>query len=111
MANGYSFESTEREISNEYQHNRVLMIFKRVVSGSIFFDSDLWNILHFMAIETYIPLTAQQQQQQQCNILCCKETIQFWGSSPHETIQQDKVSQIIENLRYFLGIPFPLAFL
>ena len=54
MANGYSFESTERELSNEYQHNRVLMVFKRIVSGGIFFDSDFLNILHFMAIETYI---------------------------------------------------------
>ena len=30
MANGYSFESTERELSNEYQHDRVSMVFKRI---------------------------------------------------------------------------------
>ena len=28
LANGYSSESTQRELSNEYQHDRVLMIFK-----------------------------------------------------------------------------------
>ena len=27
MANGYSSESTQRELSNEYQYDRVLMIF------------------------------------------------------------------------------------
>ena len=30
MANGYSFENTQRELSNEYQHARVSMIFKRI---------------------------------------------------------------------------------
>ena len=29
LANGYSSESTQRELSNEYQHDRVSMIFKR----------------------------------------------------------------------------------
>ena len=28
LANGYSSESTQRELSNEYQYDRVLMIFK-----------------------------------------------------------------------------------
>ena len=28
MANGYSSESTQRELTNEYQHDRVYMIFK-----------------------------------------------------------------------------------
>ena len=28
LANGYSFESTQRELSNEYQHDRVWMVFK-----------------------------------------------------------------------------------
>ena len=27
MANGYSYESTRRELLNEYQHDRVLMVF------------------------------------------------------------------------------------
>ena len=30
MANGYSYESTQRELSNEYQHDRVQMIFKNL---------------------------------------------------------------------------------
>ena len=30
LANGYSSESTTRELSNEYQHDRVVMIFKDV---------------------------------------------------------------------------------
>ena len=30
LANGYSFESTQRELSNEYQHDRVLMVFKKI---------------------------------------------------------------------------------
>ena len=28
MANGYSSESTQRELSNEYQHDRFYMVFK-----------------------------------------------------------------------------------
>ena len=28
LANGYSSESTQRELSNEYQHDRVRMVFK-----------------------------------------------------------------------------------
>ena len=28
MPNGYSVESTRRELSNEYQHDRVSMVFK-----------------------------------------------------------------------------------
>ena len=28
LANGYSSESTQRELSNEYQHDRVSMVFK-----------------------------------------------------------------------------------
>ena len=28
LANGYSFESTGRELSNGYQHDRVLKVFK-----------------------------------------------------------------------------------
>ena len=28
LANGYSSESTQRELSNEYQHDRVSMFFK-----------------------------------------------------------------------------------
>ena len=30
LANGYSSESTQRELSNEYQHDRVWMIFKKL---------------------------------------------------------------------------------
>ena len=29
LANGYSYESTQRELSNEYRHDRVKMIFKK----------------------------------------------------------------------------------
>ena len=29
LANGYSSKSTQRELSNEYQHNRVKMVFKK----------------------------------------------------------------------------------
>ena len=28
LAHGYSFESTQQELSNEYQHDRVSMVFK-----------------------------------------------------------------------------------
>ena len=28
LANGYLFESTQRELSNEYRHDRVYMVFK-----------------------------------------------------------------------------------
>ena len=30
LANGYSSESTQRELSNEYQHDRVYMVFKNI---------------------------------------------------------------------------------
>ena len=30
LANGYSYESTQRELSNEYQHDRVSMVFKNI---------------------------------------------------------------------------------
>ena len=30
LANGYSYESTQRELSNEYQHDRVWMFFKNL---------------------------------------------------------------------------------
>ena len=32
MANGYSSESTQRELSNEYQNDRVWMVFKDFLS-------------------------------------------------------------------------------
>ena len=30
LANGYSTESTQQELSNEYQHDRVKMVFKNL---------------------------------------------------------------------------------
>ena len=30
LAYGYSFESTQRELSNEYQHDRVQIVFKNL---------------------------------------------------------------------------------
>ena len=30
LAHGYSSESNQRELSNEYQHDRVLMVFKNL---------------------------------------------------------------------------------
>ena len=30
LENGYSYESTRRELSNEYQHDKVLMVFKNL---------------------------------------------------------------------------------
>ena len=30
LANGYSYESTQRELSNEYQYDRVSMVFKDI---------------------------------------------------------------------------------
>ena len=30
LANGYSSKSTQRELSNEYQHDRVYMVFKNL---------------------------------------------------------------------------------
>ena len=30
LAHGYSSESTQRELSNEYQHDRVLIVFKKI---------------------------------------------------------------------------------
>ena len=33
LANGYSFKSTHRELSNEYQHDRVLVLWTKVASA------------------------------------------------------------------------------
>ena len=33
LANGYSYESTQRELSNEYPHDRVWMVFKNLCIG------------------------------------------------------------------------------
>ena len=30
LANGYSFESTQRDLSNEYQHERIYVVFKNL---------------------------------------------------------------------------------
>ena len=35
MANGYSSESTQQELSDEYQHDRVSMFFKNFASLSL----------------------------------------------------------------------------
>ena len=35
LANGYSYESTQWELSNEYQHDRVSMVFKRICSCAL----------------------------------------------------------------------------
>ena len=37
LANGYSSESTQRELFNEYQHDRVLMVFRN------FYFLVIWN--------------------------------------------------------------------
>ena len=31
LANGYSYESTRRELSNEYKHDRASMVFEKIV--------------------------------------------------------------------------------
>ena len=41
MANGYSCDSTQRELSNEYQHNRVKMIFIVFKKNCAFDESSL----------------------------------------------------------------------
>ena len=62
-------------LSNRYIY-KINMI-KKIKNSSFrkyfFFFSDFVSILHFMAGETYTPPTAQLQ----CNILCCKESIQY----------------------------------
>ena len=54
LANGYSSESTHRELSNEYQHDRVSMVFKD------FSVLVLWTIvasaLEGLRFEIYIKL-------------------------------------------------------
>ena len=41
LANGYSSESTQQELSNEYQNNRVLMVFKNLLSSCALEESSL----------------------------------------------------------------------
>ena len=40
LANGYSSESTQRELSNEYQHDRVKMIFKNLCVFVLWMKAD-----------------------------------------------------------------------
>ena len=37
LAYGYSSESTDQELSNEYQHDRVKMVYKDFFFASLFF--------------------------------------------------------------------------
>ena len=55
LANGYSSESTQRELSNEYQHDRVWMVFKdfcilvlwtKVVSALKGLISEYWSSVY-----------------------------------------------------------------
>ena len=39
LAHGYSSESTKRELSNEYQHDRVFMVFKNPVHPCVLEES------------------------------------------------------------------------
>ena len=41
LANGYSSESAPRELSNEYQHDMVLMVFKILCIGVLWTKVDL----------------------------------------------------------------------
>ena len=51
LANGYSSDSTQQELSNEYQHDRVKMVFKNLcilviwTKVALAFDWVLWVIL------------------------------------------------------------------
>ena len=39
LSYGYSFDSTQRELANEYQHDRVLMVSKKLcIIGSMFWE-------------------------------------------------------------------------
>ena len=41
LANGYSSVSTQRELSNEYEHNRVKMVFKNILHICALVESSL----------------------------------------------------------------------
>ena len=41
LANGYSYESTQRELSNEYQHDRASMVFEKYLSPCPLDESSL----------------------------------------------------------------------
>ena len=41
LANGYSSESTQRELSNEYQHDRIKMISKEILNSYALEESSL----------------------------------------------------------------------
>ena len=47
LANGYSYESTQRELSNEYQHDRVKMIFNNLCILVLWTKVDSASILVF----------------------------------------------------------------
>ena len=41
LANGYLFERTQRELSNEYQHDRVSMVFNKSLYPCALYESSL----------------------------------------------------------------------
>ena len=71
LANGYSFKSTQRELSNEYQHDRVWMFIK-----------DLCILVHWMNIAVTntpgLPLAVCSAYPAPCDVW---KTLGFTGSS------------------------------
>ena len=58
LANGYSFESTQQEFSNEYQHDRVSMVFNKSLHPCALEESILSivrvNGTHFIGCRKWI---------------------------------------------------------
>ena len=52
LANGHSSESTQKELSNEYMHDMVQMVFKLVLR-SCAFDESVHNIHYCMGSSDY----------------------------------------------------------
>ena len=57
LANGYSSESTQRELSDEYQHDRVVMVFKNLCILVLWAKvaSALEGLMSFLSSNSMVP--------------------------------------------------------
>ena len=80
LAYGYSYESTQRELSHEYQHDRVLMVFKEIFACLRLDESSLSIGLGLQ--DCVFPKTLHHcalDERSSLSIVRTKEWLQVWS--------------------------------
>ena len=91
LANGYSYESAQRELSNEYQHDRIQMVF-------IFFSSYALDesSLSIGRVKTLLCQTLQHHHTMwlkiKCAIACNVLDPKTMGATPFAHIQSNQIT-------------------